>query len=158
MRKPKWEQEMEDYVNGMTEEEVREFLEDTKYEFYKNVKTSFLGLKGLDTPNDHPAGFVWPSDDQSLASSIWTQSNDVGLCSDSSKTFVTCTVNVSFAQASIEMLAPWVSSKKTAVRSTPFSRDVEFQEMLSKLALVRERSDIRNISERDKGTQYDLAA
>jgi len=52
MRKPKWETEMEEYVNGMTEEEVRAFLKNTKYDFYKNVKTSYLGLKGVESA-DH---------------------------------------------------------------------------------------------------------
>lgn len=59
MNKPKWEQEMEDYINGMANEDVREFLEDTQYEHYKNVPSSFLGLKGLDT-YEPSEGEVYP--------------------------------------------------------------------------------------------------
>jgi len=52
MSKPKWEKEMEEYINGMTAEEFRDFLQDTGYEFYKNVKTSFLGLIGLESSKE----------------------------------------------------------------------------------------------------------
>ncbi|MEI8183849.1 MAG: hypothetical protein WCG29_14215 [Desulfomonile sp.] len=69
MSKPKWEKEMEEYINGMTAEEFRDFLQDTGYEFYKNVKTSFLGLIGLESSKevslpcyirpDEPVGIIF---------------------------------------------------------------------------------------------------
>jgi hypothetical protein len=52
MKKPKLETDMENYINNMTEEEFTGFLEDTGYDYYKNVKTSFLGLKGLEPQKD----------------------------------------------------------------------------------------------------------
>ena len=52
MKKPKLETDMENYINNMTEEEFNVFLEDTGYDYYKNVKTSFLGLKGLEPQKD----------------------------------------------------------------------------------------------------------
>ena len=52
MKKPKLETDMENYINNMTEEEFNVFLEDTGYDYYKNVKTSFLVLKGLEPQMD----------------------------------------------------------------------------------------------------------
>jgi len=49
MKKPKWEKDMEDFINGMSEEEFQKFLDETGYEFYKNVKTPYMGLRGLDS-------------------------------------------------------------------------------------------------------------
>jgi hypothetical protein len=47
----KWKREMKEYFDRMTDKDFRDFLEKTGYDFYKNVKTSFLGLKNL-TPED----------------------------------------------------------------------------------------------------------
>jgi hypothetical protein len=52
MKKPKWEVEMEEFINGMSEEQFQKFLEETGYEFYKNVKTPVIGLKCLDDLED----------------------------------------------------------------------------------------------------------
>jgi hypothetical protein len=34
--KPLWEKEMEDYINGMSEEEWKQFLIDTDFEYYNS--------------------------------------------------------------------------------------------------------------------------
>lgn len=54
MSKPKWEKEMEEYINGMSTKEFDKFLEETKYEFYKNVKTPLMGIPELDSLDDPP--------------------------------------------------------------------------------------------------------
>ena len=51
-KKPKWEVEMEDYFAGMTEGDFRDFLKETDYEFYKNVRTPIMGIKELDSLDD----------------------------------------------------------------------------------------------------------
>jgi hypothetical protein len=42
--KPEWEKEMEDFVNGMSEEEWEQFLLDTDFEFYNSEHFREMGM------------------------------------------------------------------------------------------------------------------
>lgn len=92
MTKPKWEKEMEKYIHGMTDDDFQNFLVETDYEFYKNVKTPLTGIPELDAlENDPLLAFTANSSlgrfhienatlDESLAwlSISWSEKKDVG--------------------------------------------------------------------------------
>lgn len=68
MTKPKWEKEMEDYFGNMTDEDFRDFLKETEYDFYKNVKTPLTGVPELDALEDGTFKFTSPESKQSQPS------------------------------------------------------------------------------------------
>lgn len=161
MGKPKWEKEMEEYVNRMTEDEVRDFLQETKYEFYKNVKTSFLGLKGLDPLDD-------PSVDLSRSLYSWPT---ISLSCKQLQEFVFDTnsivvkwpsdleiKNVLSDKSSTHFFTTWVTVKDINIYAWPTTYEVDFQGVLKAAASVAVCTDVKKLMEKDDTSQYDLAA
>ncbi len=161
MSKPKWEKEMEEYINGMTEEAFRDFLEDTGYEFYKNVRTPLMGLKELDSLDDPLP--INPPYSGHTQPSIWLDYDHiVKLEFDKNvKSPMLSPIdveNVVFDESSSWLFASWDSLNDVDAYPWRPVNEVDFRTAFQGVSCAVICSDIRMLSVKDDEVEYELAA
>ena len=158
MTKPKWEKEMEEYFDKMTDEDFRDFLEDTGYEFYKNVKTPLTGVPELDALEDDSLTLSVDSCHPQFADwSVYTPLHTITL-EESIGISAFPIDNVTLDESSVWILAPWASMKDVVIAPWFSIKDVNLQMNFGESLPVVFCYDIKGITADDYPDQYQLAA